>query len=200
MFRYASHTISCLIALVAVAGPTRLLFADLLPPGRKRVSHELVFVDSQLLRAHRLIAAPVRGFGGVEEIQPERPFHFSSKYGTRLYVVPSDFVVPDRVGPGESVPFPSCDVPVPSITSVPTFSPVAKLLSTCKLIDVSEDQIRVELIDHVELDARGRPANMLRSMLPLGGIAMVGLIGCLLLWRRTHSLQDDTSEQHSMGP
>ena len=118
-----------LVLLVTLMTGTARLCADLIPPGNKGVSHKLVFVDSPLLKSHRLIATPVRGFGGHEEVQPDRPFHFSTKYGTRLYVVPSDFVPPTKVNPGEPLPFPSCDVPVSSTTYVPIFSPIASLRS-----------------------------------------------------------------------
>ena len=143
-----------------------------------------MFVDSPLLKSHRLIAMPVRGFGGHEEIQPDRPFHFSTKYGTRLYVVPSDFVPPAKVSPGELLPFASCDVPVSSTTYVSILSPIASLRSTCKLIAVGDDAIQVELVDHVELDSNGKPASLLNTVLPMLLISATGLIGCCLVWRQ----------------
>ena len=174
-----------LVLLAVLMLGTRHLSADLIPPGNKAVSHKLVFVDSPLLQTHRLIAMPVRGFGGHEEVQPNRPFHFSTKYGTRLYVVPRDFEPPSKVNPGQPLPFPSCDVPVSSTTYVPILSPVASLRSTCKLIAVADDAIQVELVDHVELDASGNPASPLGAVLLMLFISATGLIGCCLIWRRT---------------
>ena len=193
MVRHLSPMIFGLVIVILVVGPAGSLVADLIPPGHKSVSHKLVFVDSQLLQSHRVIAMPVRGFGGAEEVKAGHPFRFSSKYGTRLYAVPRDFVPPKRVSPGKPLPFPSCEVPVTCVTSVPGFSPVASLTSTCKLSKVTADQIRVELIEHVELDAQGRPASMRRSMLPLLVIASVGLLGCLLLWRRARTWRNGDS-------
>ena len=173
-----------LVLLVTLMTGTTRLGADLIPPGNKGVSHKLVFVDSPLLKSHRLIAMPVRGFGGHEEVQPDRPFQFSSKYGTRLYVVPNDFVLPTKVNPGEPLPFPSCDVPVSSTTYVPIFSPIASLRSTCKLVAVEDDAIQVELVDHVELNSNGRPVTLLNTVLPMLVISATGLIGCGFIWRR----------------
>lgn len=168
---------------IQLAGPAR---ADIIPPGSKSVSHKLVFVDSPELQKHRLIATPVRGFQGFAEVEPGKPFPFSSKYGTRFYVVPDDFEPPQRTSPGESLPFPSCEPPVHSVTYVPLFSPTASLRSTCKLVGVSADQLQIELVEHVELDAQGRPASMVRRALMLLAIAAAGSIGCWVLWRRTH--------------
>ncbi len=170
--------------LVTVMTGTNRLSADLIPPGSKGVSHKLLFVDSPPLKSHRLIAMPVRGFGGHEEVQPHRPFHFSTKYGTRLYVVPDDFIPPAKVIPGEPLPFPSCDVPVSSTTYVPIFSPIASLRSTCKLVAVGDNAIQVELVDHVELNSDGRPASLLNTVLSMLVISATGLIGCYLIWRR----------------
>lgn len=180
------------LLMTLMLGSTRLE-ADLIPPGHKAVSHRLVFVDSPLLQSHRMIAMPVRGFGGHEEIQPDRPFRFSSKYGTRLYVVPKDFVPPEKLQAGIPLPFPSCDVPVGCITSVPLLSPIDSLRSTCKLVAVGEDAIGVELVDHVELGSDGQPASLLKNGLPLLGIAAAGLVGCCLVWRRVRAAKKPAS-------
>ena len=82
-----------------------------------------------------------------EEVVAGEPIPFSSKYGTRLYAVPSDYVPANKMSRGEPLPFPSCDVPVSSITYVPVFSPVTKIRSTCKITDVTDDAISIELID-----------------------------------------------------
>ncbi len=186
MVRFRSSWAWLVFLAVVLLGTTRLS-ADLIPPGNKGVSHKLVFVDSPLLESHRLIAMPVRGFGGHEEVQPDRPFRFSTKYGTRLYVVPDDFVLPAKVDPGEPLPFPSCDVPVASTTYVPIFSPIASLRSTCKLVAVEDDAIQVDLVGHVELNSAGHPVTLLNSLLPMLAISAAGLIGCCLIWRRART-------------
>ena len=175
------------LLVVLVFGYSSQLGADLIPFGNKGVSHKLVFVDSPLLTSHRLIATPVRGFGGHEEVRPNRPFQFSTKYGTRLYVVPADFEVPEKVTHDQPLTYPSCDVPVSSTTFVPLHSPTASLRSTCKLIAVSDDSIEVELVSHEELDSSGQPVNLFKTAVPLLLIAATGLAGCVLIWRRVRS-------------
>lgn len=179
-----------LILLVTLTTGATRLGADVIPPGNKSVSHTLVFVDSPALKSHRLIAMPVRGFRGHEEVQPDRPFRFSSKYRTRLYVVPSDFSPPAKFSFSEPLPFPSCDVPVSSTTYVPIVSPIASLRSTCKLIAVGDDAIHVELVDHVELDSDGQPASLLNTVVPMLLISTAGLIGCCLIWRQSRLASD----------
>lgn len=170
--------------ILTLAGTTPVR-ADLIPPGNKAVSHKLVFVDSPLLQEHRVIAMPVRGFGGHEEVRAGQPFHFSSKYGTRLYVVPDDFQPPSKVTVGDPLPFPSCEVPVSSTTYVPKLSPITSLRSTLKLVAVNDDTIEVELVDHVELNSSGEPVTVAGTVLPWLIIASVGFVGCVVIWRRT---------------
>ena len=166
---------------------SRNVTADVVPPGNKSVSHKLVFEASPLFESHRLIAMPVRGFGGFTEVRPGSPFWFSSKYGTRLYVVPEDYSPPERISPREELPFPSCDVPVASVTFVPTFSPVKSILTTLQLTKVGDETIQVAVVDHVEYGSDGKPASWLRSIVPMIAIAAIGLISCLALWSRRRS-------------
>jgi hypothetical protein len=186
-----SHLIGLVLVTACLA---REVSADLIPPGHKSVSHKLVFEDSPLLESHRLIAMPVRGFQGAAEVQAGRPFWFSSKYGTRLYVVPEDYAPPERISPGDEFAFPSCDVPVSSVTSVPMFSPVKSILTTLELTDVGEETIRVAVVDHVEYGSDGRPASWLMSSVPKIAIAAIGLVFCLVLWSRGRSRQKLASE------
>ena len=184
MMKFFPARVLLFLIVMVVPGASQLR-ADLIPPGNKGVSHKLVFVDSPLLESHRLIATPTRGFGGHEEVRANRPFSFSSKYGTRLYVVPKDFEPPSKVMFNDPLPFPFCEVPVSCTTYVPVLSPVASLRSTCKLVAVGEDSIQVELVDHVELDSNGQPVTMSSIVVPLVAISATGLIGCCLVWRRT---------------
>lgn len=180
-------SIKCLLAglLLLVIARKNQVLADVIPPGNKSVRHVLVFVDSPLLQSHRLVATPIRGFGGHEEVQAGQPFGFSTKYGTRLYVVPEDYVFPKKIIYGARPAFPSCEVPVSSITSVPVLSPVDSIRTTCELVSVEEDSIRVSLVDHQELDAFGRPVTPGSMALPLLAISASGLIGCYFIRRGT---------------
>jgi hypothetical protein len=80
------------LVLPSLAAPTS---SDVLLPGMKRVEHRLVLEPSELWTGRRIVAAPVRGFGGTHVVEPGVPFAFSTKYGTRLYVVPEAEAIPD---------------------------------------------------------------------------------------------------------
>lgn len=75
------------MSIIAMAW-TSIALADLILPGNKAVDHQLVFQDSELFQRYRFVAAPIAGFQGVAVIQPGVSFRFSSKYGTKIYVVP----------------------------------------------------------------------------------------------------------------
>ena len=173
-----------------------IVFADILPPGHRGIVHEIVFVESDLLEAHRLIATPLRGFHGVEEIRPGQPFPFSTKYGTRFYVVPEDAALPEARDVQALARWPSCDPPITEIRGVPWYSPVVSALSTCKLVDVSSENVGVELVNHDELDSNGEPASMVRRAFILGAIAAAGLLGCGVLYRRIR-VRKSVEMQHS---
>ena len=139
-------------------------FADLIPPGMKSVRHELVFVPSDSLQTHRLIAAPTRGFGGVEEITPGERFHFSSKYGTRIYVLPGDAALPDDFDRELFSEWPSSEPPIGEISAVSMTSSVASALTTLRLTDVVDGQPMLEIVLHEEFTASGQPATLARSL------------------------------------
>jgi hypothetical protein len=163
------------------------LEADLLLPGYKSVRHELVFEDSELFRQHRLIAAPIRGFSGIEEIKPGTRFSFSNKYGTRFYLVPDEVPLPEDFTHEVFAQWPRQEPPVSEINMVPVVSSVDSALTTLRFAGVTESGPRIEVVSHVELDRWGRPASTARSMLVFGMLIAAGLACCLLVLRRLRS-------------
>jgi len=111
--------------------------ADVIPPGSHAVEHTLVLETPAEVDGLRLVAAPVRGFGGVEQIEQGVPFHFSSKYGTRLYAVPADGEAPPFVAPFDReegsaaaelwASFPTWSVPVGEVGHVSDSNPLARV-------------------------------------------------------------------------
>jgi hypothetical protein len=122
------------------------VLADLIPPGQKGVTHQLVFVDSPALAQHRLVAAPVHGFRGTTEVVAGQPFDFSSKYGTRLYVIPKEVVPLPEFDPNLYSQWPSAEPPVGEITSVPVVSPVTSILTKVRLADVTSGLPKLEVV------------------------------------------------------
>ena len=148
--------------------------ADTLAPGTRAVHHSLVFEASDELREHRLIASPVNGFSGVHEIVADEAFTFSSKYGTRLYLVPEGEEVAAPPAGGE-LPWPNCPVPVAEVTAVNRMSPVSAVRTTCALTSVEGGVPVVIEIATVELGASGEPVNRALYWAKLIGVAAVGL-------------------------
>ena len=68
--------LAMLLAVLAAPAP------DVLMPGYRAVSHQLVLEAAPQFEQFDLYAFPVRGFGGVTALAPGVPFEFSSKYGT----------------------------------------------------------------------------------------------------------------------
>ena len=161
--------------------------ADILPPGHKNVRHSIVFVQSDALKRHQIVAAPIAGLKGETEVQADVPISFSTKYGTRFYVLPNDQAAPefDR---DTYEQWPACQPPVSEIRSVPVYSPVASALTTVKLVDVGPDGPVIKIVSHETFDANGNPAsiNPLRNvrtyfvLIPV----FIGMLGCFALFMR----------------
>ncbi len=129
--------------------------ADILPEGHVRFVHQLVFEDSPLFENHRMIASPNAGFSGGVEVTPGKKFHFSSKYGTKLYLVPADEKI-DDFDRERFKQFPSCRPPCGQINSIPMYNPVRSAVTTIKFVEVNEDGPVVEVVSHEEFGAKGR--------------------------------------------
>lgn len=166
--------------------------ADILVPGTKSVQHRLVFEDSQLFREHRLVAAPVRGFAGVHEVEPGVPIQFSSKYGTRLYLVPAGEELEGRLEAGK-LPWPSCAVPVAQKAAVKLISPVQSVVTTCQLTSIDDGRPVVIEVSTVEFGGDGEPVSSLRFYGLLLGIAVAGLLLGYGIRRRLQNLRRRTT-------
>lgn len=174
------------LALVALAGAP----SDVISMGSHAVDHTLVLETAPEVEGRRLVAAPVRGFGGVERIEQGVPFRFSSKYGTRFYAVPSGEEIPpfsapiDRDDPtdgaAEWAAFPTWRVPVGEISQVPDSNPLTRVETR---ISWSGPEGEVEVVGETRWDAGGA---VLAESAPGGAagvpsgviaIALVGLAG-----------------------
>lgn len=174
------------LALLALAGVP----ADVISMGHHPVDHTLVLETSPEVEGRRLVAAPVRGFGGVARIEQGVPFAFSGKYGTLFYAVPSGEELPPFVPPfdrddaadgaAEWSAFPSWRVPVGEISQVPDSNPLARVETR---ISWSGPEGEVEVVGETRWDATG--AMLAESApgeapgVPSGviAIALVGLAG-----------------------
>lgn len=130
------RVLSLLAMAIVFLGQPMVGIADAIPSGHKKVKHEPCFEDCDLLRDHRLVAAPVLGFGGVKLIQSGERFQFSSKYGTKFYLVPEDHPLPLEFDPQLFEPWTHCPPPVGQAISVSRYSTVASAVTVLRLDSV----------------------------------------------------------------
>lgn len=162
--------------------------ADLIPPGSKATKHELMFVDSECLAAHRLVAAPVRGFHGVTKIRAGQQFRFSTKYGTRFYVVPEDVDPLPEFDHEQFAQWPSAAPPKSELKFVAAVSPVASAVTRLRLVRLDEGVPQIELVSHTEYDNLGQPVtavSYLRRVLLLVSLGAGLLVAAAWTIRRS---------------
>lgn len=161
--------------------------ADLAVPGHRDIDHELVVTWEEGVAGDRLlVAAPVRGFGGATVILPGVPFTFSTKYGTRLFALPADTALPERVGAEDWRAWldahPSSAPPVTEIRNVAWSHPVDRILSTLSLDEVSLDPpgLTLSVVRHERFDAEGRSLGDTDPRYLVVLLSTAGLLG--LVW------------------
>lgn len=132
------------LAVLCLFAPAR---ADLVLPGTKRVSHQLVIAPSEVWTGQRIVALPVRGFGSHAEVERGVPFDFSTKYGTRLYVLAAAEEVPRVVDQAWREKHVSADIPVREISSVPLTSPLESALTTLRITALDGERFELVLVD-----------------------------------------------------
>ena len=156
---------------------------DILPPGHKGVSHELILEWGDDVGSQRFIAYPTRGFHVPHEIDRGRPFSFSSKYRTRIYAIPTDAEFPTEREQALEVPWPNAAVPVGEIRSIAAGNPLARAETTVRVLRVTEDDIEFGPPSTVRFDGSGAVIGRF-EWLPLLVIALLGAAMTLHLSRR----------------
>ncbi len=186
MMSSTTKIVVCFFLAIVMSGTAGVSesHADVLLPGYKSVKHELVFEDSDLFKQHRLVAAPIRGFGGVAEIKPGERFLFSQKYGTRFYLVPDSVTELPPFHEEVYGQWPNCLPPREEIHSLPVTSPTASALTTLRFASVGESGPVIEEVEHVELNRFGNVASPTKSILIFGLAIAAGLAFCLIAIRR----------------
>lgn len=162
------------------AAAVPFLLPDVVLPGQRRVTNELVFEPSPELSQWQLVAAPVRGLGGIERVEPGRPFAFSGKYGTRLYALPAGAPLPDDARLEELAQYPSSPPPVAAVWSVAAVRPLAKVVTTCRFDGVREEGLELVVLGERHFDAAGREIDGWWLPAVLLGVCAVGVFA---LWR-----------------
>jgi len=173
------------LAAACVACAALALPPDLITPGNKSVRHELSLDVDETFAEWRFLAAPTAGFRGVTTIEAGQPFRFSSKYGTRIYALPAGEAPPERCTEEWAAGRPQSEPGVGEIGQVSILSPLARVLTRLRVVEVSEGALKLERVGEERWDSSGTPIGEAVLNLYLGGIAAVGFVGLLALWLRS---------------
>lgn len=165
------------LALLA-AGAHAAPRPDLLPPGHAQVEHVLIFEELELPVGQALVATPTRGFGGVEVIEPDVPFSFSSKYGTRLYLLPDTLDV-EPPSAGGLLDYPSAAPPVAQVSSVPLIHATRRVETVLALNGIDGSTLELRVVGETRFDSSGQPVSV-DSYLPW---ILLALLGMGAVWR-----------------
>lgn len=180
---------SPLLALAAAGLPLAAV-PDVLTPGHRPVVHEMVVEAGGVPQGMRLVAAPVRGFGGVHEVVPGQPFGFSAKYGTRLYLLPADASLPAEWS-RDWIGVHPCSDRFDERASVPLGAALARVLTTWRVLGVQEGRILMQFVREQHFDAAANPLTPSWRWLLLLAIAAGG---AFWLVRTARSRSPDPAE------
>lgn len=145
---------------------------DLLLPGHKDVRHELVFAWAGPGPMPILALSPLRSLHGHALVREGEPMRFSSKYGTRLWLLPA---APD-LPPSESLrdqPWPSFPLPLREVRSVPQSHPLARLVTSVRIASRGKDELALEVVGERRYDHAGREIGPI-AWVPLLALSLAG--------------------------
>jgi hypothetical protein len=174
------RALACVFLAVLSAAPLR---ADVIPAGHKPVEHLLV-VSEALADGEVVAAAPTRGFHGVQAVIPGEPFTFSSKYGTRLYVLPAGAGIPTDLEALRAAAIASSDIPVSEVITVPFWEPVTSIVTTLRLARIPGGALSIQVIGEVRSGGFAAQGRLLAIAAVLVAVGLAGLVGIVWLVRR----------------
>ncbi|HMS18823.1 MAG TPA: hypothetical protein PKA37_18425, partial [Planctomycetota bacterium] len=129
---------------------------------------------------------PLAGFSGPKLIEAGVPFRFSTKYGTRLFVVPAGIRPPPCEYPLPEIysTWPSLPVPIAEHHSVSQWSRVARELTTLQLVGLKEGVPEIKVIRTQSFDEAGNPIHGVPLFWVLSGVCTVGVLLLLCFLRK----------------
>ncbi|MBL4770810.1 MAG: hypothetical protein JKY61_06640 [Planctomycetes bacterium] len=162
---------------------------DMTPAGFKKIDL-LVAIENPLdFDGWQVVAATHFGPAHMTVVEPNVPFLFSSKYGTRVYAVPTGATLPEANSFGhtersEFSEFPATMPPVTAASTASIFSPIDQVLTTLRIVAIGEDGIEFETVGSERFDAEGQNVGWLRLWAMELGLVAFGLVALFLLRRR----------------
>jgi hypothetical protein len=155
---------------------------DILDPWGMPVWHEAVLEVPPELAHWEFVVAPVQGLQGVAAVTPGQRFSFSDKYGTRLYAVRSLGRVPAILEDWWKRAQPSGALPFRETRSVPVGSPIRRIVSRARVVEITATEVRMVKAGEERFDARGAPLRggyLIYSFIGLAGVVLLGVV-----WKR----------------
>lgn len=150
---------------------------DLIPPGHRSARHELLIATDDVSRDLRLWMAPVHGFGSSTRVKPSRAYRFSTKYGSRLWILGPDEEPPARLEDGWDETHRSIEIPFHEIASVPAGSPVTRILTLCRIRPDAQGTLQLHPLAEIQFGADGQPLATGFIWPWMIGISLLGLLG-----------------------
>lgn len=163
---------------------------DVLPLGHKGVHHEVTFEVDGALGDYRFVIGPLAGFHGFEYVEVGGSYPISSKYGTKLFALPSGQELPDEGVRDWLSAQPSSGV-FSEVSSVSIANPLKRILTSYRVADVTSSEVVVEQLAEVRQDSQGREIDSSSSVAAIIGIALVGVVGLALIARRSRKGRGD---------
>ena len=170
-------TLRVLLLLGALSAPA--LVPDVVPPGQRQVRNQLLLEWGDEFAQLQFVASPTAGLHGHQPIRQREPFDFSGKYGTRIHALPATAALPAAGVALAADAGISVRVPVAAIWSVPASDPLARVVTTLRVVAVRDGTIEFE---------RGREQRFTAGGSELRGPTWLPLLlvcagGALWLWR-----------------
>ncbi|MEZ6002833.1 MAG: hypothetical protein R3F17_13310 [Planctomycetota bacterium] len=148
---------------------------DVAVPGFKKIRQEVAIENPDDFPGWTVVAATFLGPSHITVVEPDVPFSYSSKYGTRVFGVPDGTPIPEwnRGDPRDAfADFPTGFPPVSHASMVAAYAPTDRVLTTVRITQLDADGIQMEEVGDQAFDDQGRPVTWLRRWaLPIGAIA-----------------------------
>ncbi len=162
---------------------------DVTAAGSKKVDLQVSIENPQASEYWQVMVAEHWGPARLTRVEPNVPFSFSAKYGTTLYAIPMGTAIPQTEGftsgaPPEYKSFPSAAPPVTQSGVVSNSSPIAKSLTTFRILSISDAGFEFELVSNELFDSEDKRISWVRLWALELGVVCVGIAGLTVLYRR----------------
>lgn len=172
------HAVSLAVVVFAAAA-----VPDLLMPGRKAVRHEIEFIWDADTVLPRFALSPLRSLHGHAVVRPGQRLRFSSKYGSRLWIVPTGAELPDASESLRDSGWTSLPLPVRELHSIGVGHPLAQVVTTIRIAPAADGGFVLAVAGERYFDSDGHDLGAWTWM-PLVVLSLLGAVWVWVLDRR----------------